>query len=143
MIDTVFHLLFRCAHRHLTRPFTPVAEEGVAHRETYVVCLDCARQFAYDLHQMRVGTVIDHPHDACVLPPGTPGPRNIKLAWLGLAVPVAVLVGAVLEGKEARRRKEPGTVNNCEEANSALAAVLLGRATNGSGKRVGSIARRT
>jgi hypothetical protein len=108
VIDTVFHLLFRCAHRHLTRPFTPLAKEGAPHRETYVVCLDCTKQFAYDLNEMQIGKVIDHSHDACVLPPGMPHPRRIKIAYvLGLAVPVAVLVGAAL-----RARRPPPENNN-------------------------------
>jgi hypothetical protein len=56
MIETVLNLLFNCTHRHLTRPFTPV---NVAHGETYVVCLDCGKQFAYDLNTMHIGKVIE------------------------------------------------------------------------------------
>lgn len=108
MIDTMLHLLFGCSHRHLTRPFTPLAGKGVPHRGTYVVCLDCAKQFAYDLNEMQVGMVIDHSHDACVLPPGMlhPRPRKTKVAYvLGLAVPVAVLVGAVLRDRKSAAGK--------------------------------------
>ena len=65
VIDTVFHLLFRCAHRHLTRPFTPLGEEGSPCRESYVVCLDCTMQFTYDLKEMWIGKMIDRSHDAC------------------------------------------------------------------------------
>lgn len=109
VIDTLLNLLFRCAHRHLTRPFTPIAKEGVPHRGTYVVCLDCAKQFAYDLNEMQVGMVINHSHDACVLPPGMPHRRKTKLAWaLGLAVPVAVLVGAVLRDRKPVAGKNTG-----------------------------------
>ena len=115
VIDTVLHLLFRCAHRHLTRPFTPLGEEGVPRRESYVVCLDCTRQFTYDLKEMRIGKMIDRSHDACVLPPGMPRPRTTKLAYaLGVAVPLAVLVGASMRAKkqESKRRSkvelEPG-----------------------------------
>ena len=68
MADSVMELLFHCGHRHLTRPFTPVGEEGVPNGETYVVCLDCTKQFTYDLKEMRVGKPIDHTHDACVVP---------------------------------------------------------------------------
>jgi len=101
VLDTILKLLFSCAHRHLTRPFTPLAKEGVAHRGTYVVCLDCTKQFTYDLNEMQIGMVIDHSHDACVLPPGMPHPRKTKLACaLGLAVPVAVLVGAALRDRK-------------------------------------------
>jgi hypothetical protein len=112
VIDTVWNLLFRCAHRHLTRPFTPLGEEGVPRRETYVVCLDCTKQFAYDLKEMRIGKAIDHSHDACVLPPGIPRPRKTKLAYaLGVAVPVAVLVGAALTAKKpAAEKKREGQI---------------------------------
>jgi hypothetical protein len=112
VIDTVWNLLFRCAHRHLTRPFTPLGEEGVPRRETYVVCLDCTKQFAYDLKEMRIGKAIDHSHDACVLPPGMPRPRKTKLAYaLGVAVPVAVLVGAALTAKKpAAEKKREGQI---------------------------------
>jgi hypothetical protein len=112
VIDTVLNLLFGCAHRHLTRPFTPMGEEGVPRRETYVVCLDCTKQFAYDLKEMRIGKAIDHSHDACVLPPGMPRPRKTKLAYaLGVAVPVAVLVGAALTAKKpAAEKKREGQI---------------------------------
>lgn len=32
MIDTVLNLLFRCSHRRLTRPVTPVSKAGHARR---------------------------------------------------------------------------------------------------------------
>jgi hypothetical protein len=100
MTDTVVNLLFHCAHRHLTRPFTPSRKQGVTHGETYVVCLDCTKQFAYDWKEMRIGAAIDRTHDACVIPPGMARPRRTSLAYaLGLAVPVAVLVGAALKAK--------------------------------------------
>jgi len=118
VIDTVFHLLFRCAHRHLTRPFTPLEGEGVPRRDSYVVCLDCARQFTYDLKEMRIGKMIDRSHDACVLPPGMPRPRKAKLAYaLGVAMPLVVLVGARLRAKKSGTDKrwgqgglEPGAI---------------------------------
>ena len=69
VIDTILNLLFRCAHRHLTRPFTPVGGQAAPQGTTYVVCLDCTKQFAYDLKAMRIGKAIDHAHDACVIPP--------------------------------------------------------------------------
>ena len=48
MTRPVINLLFHCGHRHLTRPFTPLSQIGVPRGETYVVCLDCTKQFAYD-----------------------------------------------------------------------------------------------
>jgi len=106
VIDTVWNLLFRCAHRHLTRPFTPVGDQGAPRGETYVVCLDCAKQFAYDLEGMRIGKTIAHSHAACVVPPGVTKARKAKLAYaLGVAVPAAVLLGAALTAKKPAAEK--------------------------------------
>lgn len=106
MIDAVFNLLFHCSHRHLTRPFTPLGVQGVPRRETYVVCLDCTKQFAYDWTAMRVGKAFDHAHDAYVIPPDMASPRKCKLAHaLGVAVPVAVLAAAVLKTMRPAREK--------------------------------------
>ena len=107
MIDTVWNLLFRCAHRHLTRPFTPIDEQGVPHGQTYVVCLDCTKQFAYDLTEMRIGRPIAHTHGPCVIPPGVTKARKAKLAYaLGVAVPVALLLGAALTAKKPAAEKK-------------------------------------
>ena len=65
VIDTLLNLLFRCPHRHLTRPLTRVGKPGRP-GDSYVVCLDCGKQFAYDLDNMRIGKPIDHSHDASV-----------------------------------------------------------------------------
>jgi hypothetical protein len=107
VIDTVFHLLFRCAHRRLTRPFTHQRAEGVPRHESYVVCLACAKQFTYDLKEMRIGKMIDPA--ACTLPPGMPRPRQAALAYaLGVAMPVVVRVGAALRAKKPERDKRQG-----------------------------------
>lgn len=104
MIDTVLNLLFRCSHRRLTNPMTPVTKAGKAHGETYVVCLDCGKQFRYDLKQMRIGKPIDPSRDIGVLPPNLPKPRKHKLRYALLAaVPAAVVLGAVLKpGRKAQ-----------------------------------------
>jgi hypothetical protein len=52
MIQTVLQVLFRCAHRHMTRPITSV-DPGSA-SGPYVVCLDCGAALAYDWENMRV-----------------------------------------------------------------------------------------
>lgn len=54
LIDYVINLLFRCRHKNLTRPVTPVRIKGDEHVHTYVACLDCGRQFRYDTQEMRV-----------------------------------------------------------------------------------------
>src|ERR1700732_1490090 len=81
MIDSLLNMMFRCSHRRLTRPVTPVSKAGVPHGETYVVCLDCGKQFAYDLKVMRIGKAIDHSHDACVLPSAPQKKRHGKLKF--------------------------------------------------------------
>jgi len=55
MIDSLLNLLFRCSHKRLSRPVTPVVRHGQPPVETYVVCLDCGQHFAYDARNMRLG----------------------------------------------------------------------------------------
>ena len=101
MIDTLLNLMFRCAHRRLTRPLTPVSTKGVPHSDTYVVCLDCGKQFHYDLTEMRIGKPVDHSHDASVLPKHVPRPSSTKVKYAMLAaVPVAMVIGAMLKTKK-------------------------------------------
>src|SRR5580765_4048978 len=54
MIDSLLNLLFRCSHRRLTRPVAPVTKAGQPRSESYVVCLDCGKQFQYDLNTMQM-----------------------------------------------------------------------------------------
>jgi DNA-directed RNA polymerase subunit RPC12/RpoP len=101
MIDSLVNLLFRCSHRRLTRPVTPVSKAGVADSQTYVVCLDCGKQFAYDLQEMRIeGPLESSPHSG-VLHPDMPPPRaqKIRLA-LWASVPLAILLGSALKTKK-------------------------------------------
>ena len=103
MIDTVLNLLFKCPHRHLTRPFTPLSHSG-----TYVVCLDCAKQFAYDFETMRIGKPIDYSHEASVVNATMPYPHKTKLkyALAGAGMPLVVLLGSKLAGKISQREKK-------------------------------------
>jgi DNA-directed RNA polymerase subunit RPC12/RpoP len=106
MIDSVANLLFRCSHRRLTRPVTPVSKRGVPHGQTYVVCLDCGKQFAYDLEQMRVGRPLESSRDVGVLHPNMPAPdRKLKYA-LWASLPLAFLAGAFLRNN--RKPKNSG-----------------------------------
>ena len=100
MIDTVLNLLFRCSHSRLTRPVTPVSKAGVPHGETYVVCLDCGKQFSYDLKQMRIGKPVEVSRDGGVLHPEVVGrSRNQKrlryAVWA--AVPLAWFLGKAIK----------------------------------------------
>jgi hypothetical protein len=116
VIDSILNLLFRCAHQRLTRPFSPVSVHGDSQGEAYVVCLDCGKQFTYDLRAMRVGRPIDRSHDASVLPPSIPAPRKKKLKYaMWAAVPVAVAVSVALN-KKSKRDGNSGTGEEPGEA---------------------------
>ena len=56
MIDNIFNLLFRCAHRRLTRPFLDTAAYS------YTVCLDCGARFEFDTSTMRQGKRLVQQH---------------------------------------------------------------------------------
>jgi len=101
MIDTVLNLLFRCPHRRLTRPVAPVTKAGQPHSQSYVVCLDCGKQFEYDLNEMRIGKVIDHAHDVGVVPPKTATPTRTKVRYgLLAAVPASILLAMLAKRKK-------------------------------------------
>jgi hypothetical protein len=54
----IFDALFGCWHKNISFPLTRKRghrrSEAAAQTGTYVVCLDCGREFAYDWKQMRV-----------------------------------------------------------------------------------------
>lgn len=110
MIDSLLNLMFRCSHRRLTRPVTPVSKVGVPHGATYVVCLDCGKQFPYDLQEMKVGRPLAVTHDSGVLHPEMPKPRSRKLKYAFLAsVPLGVMIGSALWAKrKGKTEKGPG-----------------------------------
>src|ERR1039457_6616976 len=110
MIDTLLNLLFRCSHRRLTRPVAPITKAGLPHSQSYVVCLDCGKQFEYDLNLMRIGKAIDHSHDVGVVPPRMPLPPATKVKYAVLAaVPVAIVIGAIVKGKKSTPQKNAPT----------------------------------
>jgi DNA-directed RNA polymerase subunit RPC12/RpoP len=110
VIDTLLNLLLRCSHRRLTRPVAPITKAGEPHSQSYVVCLDCGKQFEYDLNLMRMGKAIDRSHDACVVPKDMPLPRATKVKYaFWAAVPVALVIGAVLKAKKSEPPKNAGT----------------------------------
>lgn len=110
MIGSIMDVLFGCPHRRLTRPVTPVNKAGVPQGDTYVVCLDCAQQFAYDLKEMRIGKQIERLKESGVLRPEMPMPAKKKLKYaLWLSVPAALLVGTVLKSKKAGASTKPST----------------------------------
>jgi hypothetical protein len=103
MIDSVLNLLFRCSHRCLTRPVTPVSKAGVPQGPTYVVCLDCGKQFAYDFQEMRIGRPLENSLEHGVLPPDMPQPRARKVKFaLWASLPLVVFLGSALKNKKAQ-----------------------------------------
>ena len=109
MIDTLLNLVFRCSHRRLTRPLAPITKAGQPHSQSYVVCLDCGKQFEYDLNEMRIGRAIDHSHDHAVVPQNMPTVRKTKVKYALLAaVPAAVVLGAVWKGSKKTAKAENG-----------------------------------
>jgi len=115
MIDSVLNLLFRCSHRRLTRPVTPVSKAGVPQGQTYVVCLDCGKQFAYDFQEMRIGRPLESSREHGVLPPDKPRPRARKLKFaLWASLPLAVFLGSALKNK----RPQNGTPKDAKPKRS-------------------------
>jgi hypothetical protein len=58
MMNTLLNALFGCSHRRTTFPLTPARKVGKSNGRngaTYVVCLDCGKEFDYDWKEMRIG----------------------------------------------------------------------------------------
>ncbi len=61
MLQSILNTVFGCTHRRTTFPLTPqrnAAAPGAVRTGTYVVCLDCGKEFAYDWDEMRVGQAV-------------------------------------------------------------------------------------
>ncbi len=55
MVIDFLDLLFGCTHRNYTFPRTAHGKRGEAtNPRTYVVCLECGKELAYDWEQMKV-----------------------------------------------------------------------------------------
>jgi hypothetical protein len=60
MWNSLMNVMFGCAHRRTTFPLTPARKAGWpshngARHDTYVVCLDCGKEFGYNWAEMRIG----------------------------------------------------------------------------------------
>ena len=55
---SLFELVFGCSHKHCSFPLTVRGNlqrsEAASVTGTYVVCLDCGREFPYDWKQMKL-----------------------------------------------------------------------------------------
>ncbi len=61
MIGTFLNSLFGCNHKRTSFPITPAKKSGFANgagKGTYIVCLDCGKEFDYDWQGMRVGAAV-------------------------------------------------------------------------------------
>jgi hypothetical protein len=62
-IVKIFDALFGCWHKRISFPLTSKPGqrrcEAAMHTGTYVVCLDCGTEFAYDWKKMRVLSPIE------------------------------------------------------------------------------------
>jgi hypothetical protein len=107
MIDTVLNLLFRCPHHRITRPITPASKVGEPHGATYVVCLDCGKQFTYDLQKMQIGKPVHSSEPRGVLHANMPAPRKskLKVALVASALPVGWLLGAAWNARKRNGKK--------------------------------------
>jgi hypothetical protein len=58
VLANVIDALFGCSHRHYTFPLTVRSRRNAATAltGTYVVCLECGKEFPYDWEQMRMIT---------------------------------------------------------------------------------------
>lgn len=67
MMNSIMNALFGCSHRRTTFPLTParkgvgIAPASTGRRGTYVVCLDCGKEFGYDWEGMRIGEPVAAP----------------------------------------------------------------------------------
>jgi hypothetical protein len=88
---------------------TPVSKDGKPHGDTYVVCLDCGKQFSYDLLEMRVGKPLATSTGMGVLPPGMPGPHRskLKLAVMASVLPLGIAIGSMLTSRRKRTLESP------------------------------------
>jgi hypothetical protein len=61
MFNSLLSAMFGCSHRRTTFPLTPArrAVAGATRHGTYVVCLDCGKEFDYNWSEMRVGEAVD------------------------------------------------------------------------------------
>jgi len=64
MIQSFLNKMFGCSHQHTTFPQTPARKNGATlfpgatRNGTYIVCLDCGKEFAYNWSEMRMGQAV-------------------------------------------------------------------------------------
>ena len=67
MLHSMMNTLFGCGHQRTTFPITPrrsyAGSQAVSGSQTgtYVACLDCGKELAYDWKSMRIGETMASP----------------------------------------------------------------------------------
>jgi hypothetical protein len=109
MLGSLYDMVFGCTHRRTTFPLTPTKKSGLPQSQTYVVCLECGKQLAYDWKEMRIGEPLGVPAEA----PNSGRPQKAqkkksKLRYAGwaAALPVAWLIGSAVQ-KSRKNSGEP------------------------------------
>src|SRR5579863_3256371 len=126
LIGALFDLLFSCKHRRTTFPFTPVRRktfinQGEFPTETYVVCLECGKQFAYDWENMRLGDEVNISEGEPAAPTDhKPIPFRTKsglkyLAW-GSVVSAALVLGKVAQSRRHSRKTRAAGQSDGQES---------------------------
>ncbi|MBI1791471.1 MAG: hypothetical protein HYR60_28415 [Acidobacteria bacterium] len=70
MFDSLLGRLFDCPHRRTSFPMTP--RDPGDRRGTYVTCLECGKEFAYNWKKMRIEAPLDPPGPVIVMPATRP-----------------------------------------------------------------------
>jgi hypothetical protein len=61
MINSLLGMVLGCAHKRTTFPLTPSGRSNLsegARSGTYVVCLNCGKEFEYNWKEMRMGNLV-------------------------------------------------------------------------------------
>jgi len=60
MISSILNAMFGCSHKRTTFPITlrSSVSTGAARKATYVVCLDCGKEFDYNWKKMQMDNVV-------------------------------------------------------------------------------------
>ena len=61
MWNSMLSSLFACRHENTTFPMTPKGSAKASRPGTYVTCLDCGQELAYDWTRMQIGEPLLQP----------------------------------------------------------------------------------
>jgi len=65
MFNSLLNAIFGCSHKRTTFPITPARRSQMSgdgsRRGTYVVCLDCGKEFDYDWQGMKISPAVIKP----------------------------------------------------------------------------------